>query len=1084
MATIAADRNLLFGLLALQVGLVDQERLMAAFRAWAQDKSRAMADYLADHGDLDADDRAAVDALVARHLKKHGGSAEKSLAAMPAGPSTRESLARIGDADLERSLAQIGQPTMASAADGDRTAAYSVGTATSDGLRFRILRPHARGGLGAVFVALDEELHREVALKQILDQHADDQVSRQRFVLEAEVTGSLEHPGIVPVYGLGTYADGRPFYAMRFIRGDSLKEAIDEFHSEAGPKKDHGRSSLELRKLLGRFVDVCNAIEYAHGRGVLHRDIKPGNIIVGKHGETLVVDWGLAKALGRVEPGIDSGERVLIPSSSSGSSSTLPGSALGTPAYMSPEQSQGDLENLGPRSDVYSLGATLYYLLTGKPPFEGELVDVIRGVQKGQFPPPRELEPSVDRALEAVCLKAMAVKPPDRYGSPRALADDVERWMAGEPVGAWHEPWTRALARWLSRHKVGVAAASAAVLMALAGTGAVLAVQTRANGELRSANRELAIANAKVSRSNTELAASNERERARFALAQEAIRTFHSGVSDDILLKEEQFKALRTKLLRGAREFYHKLEGLLEGQEDRDSRLALGKAYFEVGELTKELDSIVESEGVYRRALAIFEELSTENSADPVPRRALGLCLRSLGTVLGSVGRRDQALLVTARSRDVFRALAESAPADRSLRLEWADAELYYSAALSLSGHPPAEVLASAERARSIVENAPKGDSQSRDFQSALRGVYSGLASALDEAGRREEALATYVQARDLGETLFHANPGDPQNGHEMTRNLGNMGTVLSAFGRRAEALEAYDRARQVLKKAGDANPTVHRFPADLAWIESLAAGELVALGRDDDALGALERARTARETLIKASPATVRNREQLIRVHRMTADIHRRANRLPKVIESLENARKESASLADAHPENRGYLSDVSAAWIDLADARVAMNMPAEAGSCFDQAVAIRRRLIAADPSSPQHRSELASTFRTRGLAMEKLGRPAAAVLDYRQAIAVMGEVASPNALDAYNTACYQALLSGIATKAGSGLTAADSQTAADQAMASLERAVAAGWRDRNWLATDTDLDPIRSRPDFQTLLLDLGFPAKPLSP
>ncbi len=218
-----------------------------------------------------------------------------------------------------------------------------------------MLRPHARGGLGAVFVALDAELNREVALKQILEKHADDPVSRARFLLEAEVTGGLEHPGIVPVYGLGTYGDGRPYYAMRFIRGDSLKEAVDRFHADAALKSDPGRRSLELRKLLRRFIDVCNAIEYAHSRGVLHRDIKPGNIIVGKHGETLVVDWGLAKARGRVGAGESSEERPLVPTSASGNAETLPGSALGTPAYMSPEQARGDVEHLGPRSDVYSL---------------------------------------------------------------------------------------------------------------------------------------------------------------------------------------------------------------------------------------------------------------------------------------------------------------------------------------------------------------------------------------------------------------------------------------------------------------------------------------------------------------------------------------------------------------------------------------------------------------------------------------------------------------------------------------------------------------------------------------------------------
>src|SRR5262249_49391000 len=157
-------------------------------------------------------------------------------------------------------------------------ASYAVGTATSDGQRFRVLRPHARGGLGAVFVALDTELHREVALKQILDCHADDEISRRRFLLEADITGGPQPPGIVPVYGLGTYADGRRYYAMRFIKGDSLKEAIDRVHADGVLRRDPGRRSLDLHKLLRRFTDVCNAIDYAHSRGVLHRDIKPGNI--------------------------------------------------------------------------------------------------------------------------------------------------------------------------------------------------------------------------------------------------------------------------------------------------------------------------------------------------------------------------------------------------------------------------------------------------------------------------------------------------------------------------------------------------------------------------------------------------------------------------------------------------------------------------------------------------------------------------------------------------------------------------------------------------------------------------------------
>ncbi len=390
--------------------------------------------------------------------------------------------------------------------------------------RFRIVRAHAKGGLGEVFIARDQELQREVALKEIQDRHADNVESRARFVLEAEVTGGLEHPGVVPVYALGQYADGRPFYAMRFIRGESLKEAIERFHlADMQLRRDPGERALELRTLLSRFNVVCEAIAYAHVRGVIHRDLKPANVMLGKYGEVFVVDWGLAKPLGKIHeasvrtsvlgpvpvsgeetladaPTVPSGspprdpwEEPLMPSSVlQAGSETLAGSAMGTPQFMSPEQAEGRLDEIGPASDIYSLGATLYTLLTGKPAIQDRDVRLIlMKVRKGDFPPPRKVNPLVPRPLEAICLKAMALNPNDRYRSAKALAEDIEHWMADEPVSAYSEGWSQRLARWARRHRTWVQAGVAALLVvAVVSTVATVIVQGARRAERIARDRE------------------------------------------------------------------------------------------------------------------------------------------------------------------------------------------------------------------------------------------------------------------------------------------------------------------------------------------------------------------------------------------------------------------------------------------------------------------------------------------------------------------------------------------------------------------------------------------------------------------
>ena len=356
---------------------------------------------------------------------------------------------------------------------------------TADKRRFVTVRPLDEGALGIVSVALDTELTREVALKEIKPRFADQANSRARFLREAEITGRLEHPGIVPVYGLGTYSDGRPYYAMRMIIGKSLKEGIKKFHQDHAQESHEGQHTLALRELLQRFIDVCNAVEYAHSRGIVHRDLKPANIMLGKYRETLVVDWGLAKSVGETEQQISSDEMVIVPELGGESPPTQMGDVVGTVAFMSPEQAAGRVKEAGPLTDVYSLGATLYNILTGTVAFQDmSETQRLRRVQQGEFPRPREVKRSIPRPLEAICLKSMARQPEYRYPSAKALAEDLEHYLADEPVLAYQAPMSVRARRWMRKHPKIMTTTVTLVLAGLIGSSAFVGFLKKTNNQL------------------------------------------------------------------------------------------------------------------------------------------------------------------------------------------------------------------------------------------------------------------------------------------------------------------------------------------------------------------------------------------------------------------------------------------------------------------------------------------------------------------------------------------------------------------------------------------------------------------------
>ena len=448
--TLDADESaLLLGSLALRLDLARRDALIDAFNSWARDRGQTFADRMRETRAVPPEAVTLLEDIRDRLVGLHS-SPRDALQTLRVGSDLAPLSDRLLDPALRSTITACCPETVPASTVTGRAAAdagWVEPALGSDGPRFSIRRLHARGGLGEVFVAHDESFGRDVALKEIKPRYADDPESRSRFVREARITGSLEHPGIVPVYALGQNPDGRPFYAMRFIDGETLSDTLDRFHGNDGKPTalaDPGVRSLELRRLLSRFVDVCHAVHFAHTRGVLHRDLKPANIMLGRFGEAIVVDWGLGKTLG---------ER---PTDEDESGWTLPGTTMGTPSYMSPEQASGNAASLGPATDVYSLGATLFAVLTGRAPIEGkgrEQSQVLNDVRRGQFPRPREVRREVSRTLEAVCLKAMALKPAHRYETAAALAEDVERWLAGEPVTAYREPVPRRVWRWGRRNR-------------------------------------------------------------------------------------------------------------------------------------------------------------------------------------------------------------------------------------------------------------------------------------------------------------------------------------------------------------------------------------------------------------------------------------------------------------------------------------------------------------------------------------------------------------------------------------------------------------------------------------------------------
>ena len=869
---------------------------------------------------------------------------------------------------------------MPSAADwttGQSVVAEPVGmpfrSPRAEGRRYRNLRPHAKGGLGAVFLAQDLELGREVALKEIKDHYADNPGHRARFLLEAEVTGCLEHPGIVPIYGLGQDRDGRPYYAMRFIDGENLGEAIRR-HREAHGKKDAdpGARALSIRKLLAHFVDVCEAIAYAHSRGVIHRDLKPDNVMLGGYGETLVVDWGLAKPMGccfghdeatatpvtpvstfdapleatlvDTEPQADPGPaesrapsrvpRPLVLSSHGLASETMAGSAIGTPAYMPPEQAQGDLDQLGPQSDIYSLGAMLYCVLTGQPPFiDRAVLTVLEKVTRGEFPSPIEVDPTVPRALDAIVRTAMALRPEDRYRSARALGDDVDRWLADEPVTAYREPWTDRLRRWARGHRSTVAAASVLLITAVVGLtiGTAMLERERARTDRE---RQVALRN--------------------YRLAYDAADKMLGEVAEVDLADIPQMEPVRRRLLETAETRFAELLDQRSG--DPEVALLAGRTQARLGDVLALIGRPSKAEASYRRAINGLVGLVPRLPGDDRVDFELAHAQQGLGALLRRTNRLREA---EPHLRDAIDRLSKLDPADREVRKRLADARYQLGALLARQtrrspqqeeayqqaiadqeallvegGHDPESVekLARYRNNLAILEARSRPDLAERrllDILSSIdkldrpsRGLpgprwqqgraWNNLAALLmQQAARAGEADPKLESSRSILETLTAEFPRIPQYRRELAVIASNQGRRARRMDQPAEAAGRFREAIGLLETLAKDEPEIPDYQQLLA----VARGDLAGLLARSDLKAAeveFQSAIAIQEALNRAYPDVVEYRNALGRCHydlgKVLVDRQDSARAVPAIERAIELHR---ASL-DVHSSNDLFRSNL----------------------------------------------------------------------------------------------------------------------------------------------------------------------------
>ncbi|MDX2038275.1 MAG: serine/threonine-protein kinase [Isosphaeraceae bacterium] len=765
------DHRLIIAL--LETGLLQPTELAAAIRQWREREASSLAEFLVASGRLSAD---ALPRLI--------GSDSSETTVLSREPAIVDPEATVGANFSPRGPGGDESTIDVDANPGRFDPTYRYQARTSDAERFEKREFVGKGGHAEVWRAYDRQLRREVAWKQVREDLGERLDLNARLMREAGRMAALDHPGITPVHGLGSLPSGVPYYIMRFVEGRNLGEAIRDFHSSTGTRSDAERS-LALRELLGRFIAVCNTIEYAHVRATLHRDLKPANIRIGPWGETLVMDWGLTKLLSDgPKPGgagdddpVDTAATAEPPSSEHDLDVDLtltpPHVLLGTYQYIAPEASRAERGTIGRAVDIWGLGAVLFEILTGDSPYSGKpLPALIVAARRGEIRSDLLEKPAIPRALAAVARRALAANPEDRYPSAEAIADDVARWLADEPVSVHTDSFATRIARFARRRRTAVITAAAVAVTAIPILLGFTIVLADANQELERSYRAFYNTHQPTSRalinvffeyarrlrlefpggealairmydSGLEIAralAANAPPSLRRESAVELAKSLSNVATFQALIRTDDGRA--TGLLREATRI---LDREREDSPPGDSIHRLGaETWYRSAELRRARGETARALDDSLAASAILRDYLDSRSDDRAARSLAARVLYGRASSLSAIERHEPALELAARARGELEELARKARPEENIDRWLSQAEKVEARILLRIGDHRA-ARAAAERSLARLSSTPPNSPDRRFLIADHELLVARIALA---QGRRDDAAAAFARCR------------------------------------------------------------------------------------------------------------------------------------------------------------------------------------------------------------------------------------------------------------------------------------------------------------------------------------------------